>query len=236
MPYRLLDQFRRTFEGREYRHRSSNQGDMVAIEFYEDLLVLDPTSLYSRRVTARTRVVSGRNTRRGITARRGDGTFGELIPNTPPAQEPNFGVWRGEIATVEIGIETKIFSKAMVKQWGRVASDLTDQLAHFRRGGGTPICVAVVGVNHAARYTSFEKDRVFATDGSGTYRHPAQEAPEIERRLDAFIRPIFDELIVLRYEATNEPPYLFRWVDESANERDYGAALTRVLRRYDARA
>ena len=37
MSYRLLDRFRDLFLGKEFRHRSSPQGDTVAIQFFEDL-------------------------------------------------------------------------------------------------------------------------------------------------------------------------------------------------------
>lgn len=40
------------------------------------------------------------------------------------------------------------------------------------------ICIAVVGVNHAAGYTSFEGDRSFTTDGTARFKHPSQEAAE----------------------------------------------------------
>ncbi len=45
----------------------------------------------------------------------------------------------------------------------------------------------------------------------------------------------FDELLILRFEATNEPPYRFSWIDERATELDYGAALARIARSCEAR-
>ena len=62
-----------------------------------------------------------------------------------------------------------------------------------------------------------------------------QEADEAERRLRDALFQKFDELIFLRYRATNEPPYPFAWVDYTETHRDYGAALTRVSRVYDQR-
>jgi hypothetical protein len=38
--YRLLEAFQGLFEGRRYLHRRSNLGDLVAMEFYEDLFAL----------------------------------------------------------------------------------------------------------------------------------------------------------------------------------------------------
>jgi hypothetical protein len=45
----------------------------------------------------------------------------------------------------------------------------------------------------------------------------------------------FDEFVVLRFRATNEPPYAFAWLDQRQTELDYGAVLTRILRKYEAR-
>lgn len=96
------------------------------------------------------------NRRRGIDARRGDGTFGEIIPGEMPIVDAGYVVARGPIATVEIGAEVKILAKAMIKQIDRVTSDLRHQVTHFQRGGAKPICVGIVGVNHASRCVSWE--------------------------------------------------------------------------------
>jgi hypothetical protein len=37
----------------------------------------------------------------------------------------------------------------MIKQIDRVTGDLQKQVPQFPRGGGNPICVALVGINHA---------------------------------------------------------------------------------------
>ena len=66
-----------------------------------------------------------------------------------------------------------------------------------------PICIAVVGVNHAPGYTSFEGTRSFPTDGTARYKHPSQEAAEAIRRLMADARPAFDEFLILRFSASN---------------------------------
>jgi hypothetical protein len=122
----------------------------------------------------------------------------------------------------------------MIKQIDRVIGDLTKQVTHFRRAGGNPISVGIVGINCANHYISFEKDRTYPTDGK-IYQHPIQEAAEAERRLLDQAAGAFDEFIVLRFRATNELSFAFAWVDEVRTNLDYGAALTRILRRYEDR-
>jgi len=144
-----------------------------------------------------------------------------------------FSVLRGPIATMEIGTEVKILAKAMIKQIDRVIGDLVKQTGQFRKAGGDPICVGIVGINHADYYTSYEGDRAWPTDGK-KHKHPIQEAAEAGRRLNSEARPAFDEFLVLCFKARNEPPYKFEWVNERQTMRDYGAILTRVARKYDA--
>jgi hypothetical protein len=45
----------------------------------------------------------------------------------------------------------------------------------------------------------------------------------------------FDEFIVLRFRASNELPFSFEWMDQRQTMLDYGAALTRIARKYEAR-
>jgi hypothetical protein len=122
----------------------------------------------------------------------------------------------------------------MIKQIGRVTTDLKTQVDHFNRGAGTPICVGIVGVNYADYTIGYEGDREYRTDGE-KYLHPNQEATEAEARLSAEVTPKFDEFIFLRYKATNDPPYPFEWVNFIETFQDYGAALTRISRTYDTR-
>lgn len=122
----------------------------------------------------------------------------------------------------------------MIKQIDRVIGDLVKQVAQFRRAGGHPICVAIVGVNYADEYTSYEGETVWRTDGR-TYKHPIQEAAEAERRLVAQAKDAFDEFLIFRFRARNEPPFPFTWIDPYATQLDYGAALTRIVREYDRR-
>lgn len=234
MPYRLLERFRHTFEGQKYLHRSSKLGDVIASELSEDLFALGASSAFTARIRERSRVLNRDNRRRGIVARRGDGTFGERVPNAEVLLEDGFRVARGQIATVEVGVEVKILSKAMLKQIGRVTTVLRDQVEEFRRGGGNPICVGIVGINAADHVTTYEGARAYPTDGR-KYPHPAQEAVAAERRLLEDAGAYFDEFVVLRFRATNEPPFPFGWVDAEGTDLDYGAALVRISHEYDAR-
>ncbi|MGH9720345.1 MAG: hypothetical protein ACRD8O_09040 [Bryobacteraceae bacterium] len=224
------------FEGKVYKHRASNQGDFVAMHLYEDLVAINRSpKLIDATITRRDRVLNVQNRRRGVTARRGDGTFGEIVPGEAPMIDPGYLVARGPVATVEIGVEVKVLAKAMIKQIDRVINDLRNQVIQFRHGGGSPICVAVVGINHADHTVGFEGDRPFPTTGKGGFLHPFQEAPEAEHRLRADAAPQFDEFVVLRFKATNEPPFPFSWVNYDDTRLDYAAALSRISARYQQR-
>jgi len=234
--FRLLAEFRRLFEGRVYRHRASNQGDFIAIHLYEDLVSINRSSRYiDGAINSRDRVLNIQNRRRGVRARRGDATFGEVIPGETPVVQRGYMVARGPIATVEIGIEVKILAKAMIKQIDRVVNDLRNQVTQFRKGGGSPISVAIVGINHAEMCVSYEGDRKFPTTGREGFLHPIQEAAEAERHLHEEAEPSFDEFLILRYCATNSPPFPFSWVDYNSTRLDYAAALTRISSRYQQR-
>ena len=235
MSYRLLTEFQNLFDGKAYFHRNSSLGDFIAMHLYVRYLVtLNRSTKMQSRVESKDWVINTENRRQGIKARRGDGTFGELVPNEKPVVDPGYQVARGKVATVEIGSEVKILAKAMIKQIDRVIGDLQKQVAQFRRGGGNPICVAIVGVNHAQYAVRYEGDRAFKTDGRSN-RHPFQEAAEAERRLLADAAPYFDEFILLPYAATNEPPFPFSWVNYTLTSRNYGASLVRISREYDKR-
>lgn len=213
----------------------ANQGDFVAMQLFEDLAAIKRSARLAAGINGRERVVNSRNRRRGIRARRGDGTFGEIVPGSEPIADPGYQVARGEIATIEIGVEVKILAKAMIKQIDRVISDLQNQAAQFKRGGDDAICVGIVGVNHAEFYVSWEGQREYRTSGSGGYLHPVQEAREAERRLREQAKPAFDEFLLLPFRASNAPPYLFEWLDEAETRLDYGAILTRISKEYDRR-
>lgn len=230
---RLLNTFRSLFEGKPYLHRKSNLGDLVAAEFYEDLVALNKSRKLTERVQAHDRVINLKNTTIGKKARRGDGTFGELVPTAVALVEKEFVVARGPTANLEIGAETKILAKAMIKQIDRVVGDLLRQVMMFKRHGN-PICVGFVGINFADKYTSFEGKREFPTDGK-KYKHPIQEAEAALNHLTRDAQPAFDEFLVLRFSVTNDSPYPFNWVDYNSLLLEYNALLTRVSRQYDQR-
>jgi hypothetical protein len=110
------------------------------------------------------------------------------------------------------------------------------QVKHFKRkrGSSNPICVGVIGINYAQFTTSYEGDRAYRTDGS-KYKHPVQEAEQARNRLVSAVEPEFDEFLVLKYRATNEPPYPFEWVNEKETALEYGAALIRISNEYQNR-
>jgi hypothetical protein len=232
--FSLLRTFQRLFEGTRYKHRDSSLGDLVASYLYEDLVSLNKSQALARRVHAHECVVNLGTKTIGKPSRRGDGTFGELVPTAVALTERGLLVARGEIANIQIGAETKILAKAMIKQIDRVIGDLMRQVEEFRRTGGNPICVAFVGINSASGYTSYEGEREWPTDGR-KHKHPAQEAPEAERRLREKALPSFDEFQILQFRATNVPPYPFEWTDYTRTAKEYGALLLRVSREYDKR-
>ena len=234
MSTRLLDAFRSLFEGKAYLHRKSNLGDFVAMHLYEDLYRLARSRGYVERVDSGLSVLNTQNRRRGIQARRGDGSFGEIVPNFNAIKDNGFVVRRGPIATIEIGIEVKILMKAMIKQIDRVINDLKGQADQFRSRGGNPICVGLVGINLAPYCTTYEGSRSFRTDGK-KYKNPIDEAGDAAERLQRLAAPSFDEFLVLRFEATNESPYAFSWFNEEETKLDYGAALARISQQYTIR-
>ncbi len=232
--YALLRTFRGLFEGKPYRHRIANLGDLVASHLYEDLVALGKSAKLVERVQHHERVVNLKNLMTGKPGRRGDGTFGELVPAAVALSEKGMLVARGPVATIEIGAETKILAKAMIKQIDRVISDLTNQATQFKRGGGNPICLAFVGINFAEQYVSFEGRKRWPTDGK-RYKHPIQEAAQAEQRLSERARSPFYEFQFLRFRATNAKPFPFDWVDLNNTEMEYSSVLTRVSREYDRR-
>jgi hypothetical protein len=232
--YALLRTFRGLFEGKPYLHRKSNLGDLVASQLYEDLISINKSAKLVQRVQHHECVVNLRNVMTGRPGRRGDGTFGELVPAAVAVTEKGMLVARGPVATIEIGAETKILAKAMIKQIDRVISDLINQVNQFKRGSGHPICVGFIGINFAEQYVSFEGKKRWPTDGK-KYKHPIQEAAQAEQRLNDKARTAFDEFQILRFRATNARPFPFEWVDLVTTEMEYSALLTRTSREYERR-
>ncbi len=234
MAYKLLEEFRNLFAGTKYRHRDSSQGDRVALYLYEDPFDLARSPKFVAAVSSKLRVLNTENLAVGKRSRRGDGAFGERLPHVDPVSVPGMAVAFGKIATIEIGAEVKILAKAMRKQLDRVCTDLAKQVAEFRRLGGKPVCVGIVGVNWSQSYTSFEGSKKYETNGR-KYLHPSQEAASAERDLVDRVKTDFDELIVLRFKATNKKPFTFSWVNQTQTENLYGAALVRISREYESR-
>ena len=232
--FAVLRTFRGLFEGTRYKHRDSSLGDFVASHLYEDLVALNKSATLVRRVQAHECVVNLANKTVGKPSRRGDGTFGELVPTVVAVTEKGLHVARGELANIQIGAETKILAKAMIKQIDRVIGDLIRQVEAFRKTGGNPICVGLVGINYAETYTSYEGERPWPTDGK-KYKHPAQEAATAEKRLRDEALPRFDEFLFLRFRAANVPPFPFAWTDYEHTAKEYAALLLRVSRMYDER-
>lgn len=233
MPYKLLAKFEATFRDGPYRHRNSNLGNRIADFLYEDMFDLSPTSRFASRAKSGERVLNPAISVPGISARRGDGSFGIPIPTTNIRFEPGFNVARSGTATVEVGTEVKIVAKAMGKQANRVIGDLRGQVSEFRKRGGDALTVGIVGVNYSAEYTSYEGARVYpAGPGRGS---PANEAELTDRRLAQEVAPEYDEFLLLGFKATNVPPYPFEWVRLDMKEREYSALLARLLNKYERR-
>jgi len=230
----LLTEFEKLFQGVQYKHRVSNQGDKVAGFLYEDLFNLAASQKFNSRVSTAGHVINKKNQAIGQATRRGDGTFGERVPASPPIQVAGLNVALGDVATIEIGSEVKILAKAMIKQIDRVCTDLRNQAEQFRQHHPNCICVALVGINQANSYTGYEGSKEWPTDGR-KYKHPIQEADEAERHLNTDVRLAFDEMVVLRFKATNVAPYPFVWVNPKQTQLDYSASLLRIARLYDKR-
>lgn len=215
---------------------------------FEDLYTLGKSPKFNARVDAEDRVINVSNKAHGVAARRGDGTFGEIVPGQVAERSRGYFVGRGVIATIEIGVECKVLAKAMIKQIDRVMTDMRNQVSQFSKGtGSNPITVALVGINHADYTVGYEGDRAYRTGrvesidaATGRRRvkndkHPKDEAGKAIDRLRVGVAPHYDEVILLRYKATNEAPFSFEWVDPEAMKRDYAAALTKISREYERR-
>ena len=70
LEYRLLTEFRRLFEGTIYKHRSSNQGDFVAMHLYEDLISINGSpKLIDAVINRKDRVLDVQNKRHRVSVR-----------------------------------------------------------------------------------------------------------------------------------------------------------------------
>jgi hypothetical protein len=230
MVYRLLQAFEAAFSGHPYYHRNQTIGNFVASHLYEDLIDLGRSRKLVDRTLAGRYVVNTSNLVKGRTGRRGDGTFGELIPGEEGNSETGFRVLRGPVASILVGAEVKILAKAMIKQIDRVINDLVSQSQTFRQQTSTVISVGIVGINFSEAYTSYEGDRTYPAKPA-----PAKEAPAALQRVTQHAAPAFDELLVLKFRATNVSPYPFEWVDARDTTQGYAAALLRLSSLLDKR-
>ena len=68
------------------------------MHFYEDLITINRSpKLKDAVINRRDRVLNVQNKRRGVSARRGDGTFGEIIPGETAITDSGYLVARGPI-------------------------------------------------------------------------------------------------------------------------------------------
>ncbi len=243
MSFRLLEAFASLFQGQPYHHRKSNQGDAVSVEFYEDIYDLGLSGKFNLAADEASRGVGPRN--KTVTKqrmRRGDGTFGLLVDSDNVLRLPGYHVPRGPVATIDIGVEVKIFNKAMMKQVDRVAGDLEKQVKQWGRVAERDrlLSVAIVGINCANYTVSYEGQgtnaRVYKTDGK-QYAHPVDEAPRVMARIQQEVidRNFYDEVVILKYRATNETPFDFSWEHKATTEKAYKAALLRVADKFQRR-
>lgn len=242
MRLRLLDRFESLFRNTIYNHRVSTNGDYVAYELYEDLLDLGRSNLLSRRIEDRTHVLNTLNRVLGKKTRRGDGTFGELVPTDNYKLVEGFRVARGPTATLEIGAEAKIICVAQARQIDRVCSDLEKQVRAFEQVSANALSVAVIGVNRADSYRSIEgingpksEWKITKTTGKKSRLHPIQEADKTIQTLQNRVASLFDEFLIFEFIATNDGPLEFKWHDEGKVRREYASALTRIARDYARR-
>lgn len=228
--YKLLSAFENIFSGRIYRHRASTIGDGIAAYVYEDLVDLGQSRLLVERVKTHEVAVNIGNQIKGQRGRRGDGTFGRVVPGQILIHEAEFKVHRGHIANLEIGTEVKIGATKLIAQVDRVINDLIKQADIFSKHNAHALRLGLVGVNFASTYTGHEGERQHVAKTP-----PAREASDFATRIERAAGPHYDELLILKFRATNNPPYDFQWVDLKDTEQLYGSILVRLSAQYDRR-
>src|SRR5437870_717242 len=140
----LLAAFEKVFRGNVYRHRVSTIGDSVAVYLYEDLVALKQSAKLIGRVKNNELAVNMGNQIKGKKGRRGDGTFGRVVPGQTLISEPGFVVPRGLVANLEIGTEVKIGATKLIAQVDRVMNDLSKQAHIFITHNPSAIKVGIV--------------------------------------------------------------------------------------------
>jgi hypothetical protein len=228
--YELLSAFERVFNGQVYRHRVSTTGDTIAGYLYEDLLTLRQSPKLLRRVQGGEVAVNTGNQIKGKKGRRGDGTFGRVVPGSSVTITRDFAVPRGLVAHLEIGTEVKIGATKLIAQVDRVINDLSNQAQIFGTHNRNAIKVGIVGVNYANQYMGWEGERPFLAK-----KPPSREAGEFANRIERNVEPQYDELLILRFSATNIDPYEFEWLNKLQTEQLYGSALVRISAEYERR-
>lgn len=229
--FRLLESFKRTFAGAIYKHRDSTLGNRIGRELFEDCLAHQVSHRYGEHARARAVVVnSGGRIHTPKAIRRNDSVLGK-----PPAgvrvvpAKAGFSVSEGPVAEPRIGCEVKILAKSQQKQIDRVINDLDGFATRMRSLSRKCINVAIVGVNHEPDYEGHEGQRTFKD------RLKNREPAKVTAKLREELLGRYDELIILPFKATNQPPYPFSWLSERRVDLDYGAALTRLGELYQQR-
>lgn len=231
--FRLLGAFEQLFLGKPYKHRISTLGNFVATHLYEDLLEHGDSAKFSDRVAAGKCAVNVDGSTRGVRARRGDGTFGTVVPGNEPSHVGGFAVLQGMVALTQIGAEFKIIATAHLKQIDRVLTDLTGSAVSLREKSSKAITMGFAAVNYSEQWTGIEGTRTFPVERKP--KRALHESEETSRRLIEIARPAFDEFLLLRFKATNQVPYPFTWLNGDGTAADYGAALVRISHLYDER-
>jgi len=228
--FALLNAFRLTFAGTPYKHRDSTLGNKIGRQLFEDLLHHSVSFLYNDHVQNGFGVVNRGGQVRGKILRRNDSVFGrppagvETLPPLPPNL-----VREGHVAEPRIGCEVKIIAKAQLKQIDRVINDLSGFALRMKALNAKCINLGLIGVNHEPNYVGFEGERQFKG------RLGSREPTVVSARLREHLVGRYDELLVVGFRATNQPPYPFLWLNQKGVELDYGAVLTRVGELYQDR-
>ncbi len=231
--FKLLAAFEALFQGTVYKHRSSTLGNLVAMHLYEDLYDHGSSPSFNERVAGGTCVVNVEGATRGVKARRGDGTFGAVVPGSAPLAAKGFTVLQGMVALTHIGAEFKIIATAHLKQIDRVLNDLTGSATSLKEKSPQAITVGFAAVNYSERWTGMEGTRSFPVER--TPKRALEASDETSRRLLQIARPAFDEFVLLRFRATNQEPFPFSWLNVAGTAADYGAALVRIAALYEKR-
>jgi hypothetical protein len=229
--FRLLERFRQTFYGHPYLHRDSSLGNKIGRELFEDLITHSKSARFLRDVKELRGVANrGGKIHTPKAIRRNDSIFGRPPAGVKLKPAPKgFTVMEGPVAEPLLGCEVKMISKSQLKQIDRVINDLDGFLTRMKSLNKRCINLAVVGINHESDYVGFE--------GKVEWRHTlrAQEPQVVAQRVREALVDKYDELLVLSFAATNQPPYPFTWLNAKKADLDYGAALTRLGIEYQRR-